>query len=63
MTVPNIDFLPDLSLDIEPPHLIFGRPFGVLISEVNPGGNTTADVSASNYDERVYADDDSYAPD
>lgn len=63
MTVPTIDFIPDLSLRIEPPHLIFGRPFPVLISEINPGGNVTADVSASNYDARVYADDDSFAPD
>ncbi len=58
--VPPIDFVPDLSLGIEPPHLLFGRPFGALISEISPSGSTAADITAVNYDERVYLDDDNF---
>lgn len=58
--VPPIDFTPDLSFGIEPPHLLFGQPFGVLISEISPAGSTTADITAVNYDDRLYADDDNF---
>lgn len=62
LIVRGLDFVPDLSFEIEPPHLLFGKPFPVLISEIAPGGSTKADVTAVNYDERVYADDDSFPP-
>lgn len=61
-SVPPIDFAPDLSLTIEPPHILFGRPFEVLITEISPSGSTSADVTAVNYDPRVYDSDNQSAP-
>ena len=52
--------MPDLSLGIEPPHLLFGHPFGALISEISPSGSTAADITAVNSDDRVYLDDDNF---
>lgn len=63
--IPTIDFEPDLSLEIEPPHLLFGVSnrwcYPVLITSIEPG-DYSADMEAVNYDARVYADDDNFAP-
>lgn len=65
LTVPQLDFVPDLSWDIEPPHLQFGTTtrwsYPILIESIKPN-DFTADVEAVNYDARVYADDDNFAP-
>lgn len=65
LTVPLLDFEPDVSWEIEPPHLLFGETtrwcYPVLITSVNPG-DYSADVEGVNYDARVYADDDNLAP-
>lgn len=65
LTVPQLDFVPDLSWDIEPPHLQFGTTtrwsYPILIESITPN-DFTADVEAVNYDVRVYADDDNFAP-
>lgn len=65
VAVPVIDFDPDLSWDIEPPHLLFGTStrwcYPVLVTSIDPGDNS-ADMEAVNYDVRVYADDDNFAP-
>ncbi|MNO99134.1 hypothetical protein D3C76_908990 [compost metagenome] len=65
LTVPQLDFVPDLSWDIEPPHLQFGTTtrwsYPILIESITQN-DFTADVEAVNYDVRVYADDDNFAP-
>ena len=65
VTVPSLDFVPDVSWNIEPPHLLFGEStqwcYPVLITSIEPGDHA-ADVEAVNYDPRVYADDDKFAP-
>ncbi|MCK8687963.1 host specificity factor TipJ family phage tail protein, partial [Pseudomonas umsongensis] len=64
LAIPALDFEPDLSWDIEPPHLLFGEStrwcYPVLITSIDPGDHS-ADVEAVNYDPRVYADDDKFA--
>ena len=64
LTVSSLDFEPDDSWDIEPPHLLFGEStrwcYPVLITSIEPGDHS-ADVEAVNYDPRVYADDDNAA--
>lgn len=66
LTVPSIDFVPDVTWRIEPPHLLFGklseRCYPVLITSVAPNGLSSAQVEAVGYDARVYLDDDSPAP-
>lgn len=65
VVIPTIDFEPDLSLEILPPHLLFGVTtrwcYPVLITSIDPG-DFGAEVEAVNYDARVYADDDNFAP-
>lgn len=65
VSVPLLDFVPDISWDIEPPHLLFGVStqwcYPVLITSIEPGDHS-ADVEAVNYDPRVYVDDDKFAP-
>lgn len=65
VAVAAIDFDPDLTWDIEPPHLLFGTStrwcYPVLITSIQPG-DYAADVEAVNYDARVYADDNNFAP-
>lgn len=65
LTVLALDFSPDLSWEIEPPHLLFGEAtrwcYPVLITSIQPG-DYSADVEAVNYDVRVYADDNNFAP-
>jgi len=50
----------------EPTHIYFGTTdrwhFPALITEINPNGPLEVSVSATNYDERVYADDDNSPP-
>lgn len=66
LTVPELNFTPDVSWKIEPPHLQFGPAsrwcYPALITDVKPSGITSVNVSAENYDERVYADDDAFPP-
>ncbi|MNR41021.1 hypothetical protein D3C85_1593600 [compost metagenome] len=63
--VHSLDFEPDVSWEIEPPHLLFGEAtrwcYPVLITSIQPG-DYSADVEAVNYDVRVYADDNNFAP-
>jgi hypothetical protein len=65
LAVPTIDFEPDLSWEIEPPHLLFGTTtrwcYPVLVTSIEPG-DYSADMEAVNYDARVYADDNNFAP-
>lgn len=67
LTVPGpLDFTPDTSWDVEPPHLLFGPAerwtYPALITEINPSGRSGCSVVAVNYDERVYEDDDNSPP-
>jgi len=65
LMIGSVDFMPDTSWSIEPPHLLFGTVrrsgYPVLITSIEPG-DYSVDVEAIGYDERVYADDDNYAP-
>ena len=64
--IPTLDFVPDLSGNIEYPVIQFGHEstwcFPALITDVTPQGTKTCRVSAVNYDVRVYADDDAFPP-
>lgn len=66
LSIPALDFVPDVSWNTEPPHLLFGpinrSSYPVLITEISPSGQSGASVKAVNYDARVYADDDGVAP-
>lgn len=67
LTVPGpLDFTPDTSWEVEPPHLLFGPAerwtYPALITEVNPSGRSGCGVVAVNYDVRVYADDNNSPP-
>ncbi|MGP9834201.1 host specificity factor TipJ family phage tail protein [Marinobacter sp. NSM] len=61
-----VDPLPEISARHEPPHVFFGTnerwSFPALITEISPQGELEVSVSATNYDERVYADDDNSPP-
>lgn len=57
-----LDFDPVTDLSIEPPHLLFGIGYAVLITDISPNGEDGASVEAENYDARVYLDDDNDAP-
>jgi hypothetical protein len=66
-TIPTLDFVPDLSGNIDtPPVIQFGHEstwcFPALITEVKPNGTKTCSVKAVNYDERMYLDDDAFPP-
>lgn len=62
ISIPTIDFTPDTTWDVEPPHLIFGTvtkwSYPVLISSVSHNGESKVDVEAVNYDSRIYLNDD-----
>lgn len=64
--IANVSPLPELSPSQEPPHVIFGTTdrwsFPALITEISPQGELEVSVTATNYDERVYADDDNSPP-
>lgn len=58
----SIDFAPVTTAQaIEPTHVLFGTTtswsYPALVTAIDPSGNTV-DVTAINYDARVYADDD-----
>lgn len=57
-----LDFNPVTDLTIEPPHLLFGIGYDVLITDISPNGSDAASVEAMAYDARVYADDDNQPP-
>lgn len=66
-TIPTLDFVPDLSGNIDtPPVIQFGHEstwcFPALITEVRPSGTRTCSVTAVNYDPRMYLDDDGFPP-
>lgn len=65
LTVPELDFEPSLEWGLEPPHLLFGTTerwcYPILIESIAPD-DFTAEVEAVNYDVRVYADDNNFAP-
>ena len=61
-TIPTPDFSPIIpGTSQEPTHVLIGQStnyhYDVLITEINPQGNSVS-VQAVNYDARVYADDD-----
>jgi hypothetical protein len=62
LSIPSLDFVPDTTWTVEPPHLLFGplnrSSYPVLITDISPSGQVGASVKAVNYDARVYADDD-----
>lgn len=66
ISIPSIDFIPDVSWDIDPPHLLFGKLtqmcYPVLITSVSPNGFSSAQVEAVGYDARVYLSDNDLAP-
>lgn len=66
LTIPALDFVPDTSWSIEPPHLLFGPvarwSYPVLITGISPSGEDGAQVEAMNYDPRIYEYDDASPP-
>lgn len=58
---------PEVTLKRELPHVYFGLTYEwmrrALITNIQARGTDTAEVTATNYDVRVYADDDNYPPD
>ncbi len=65
LAIPALDFVPDLSWEIELPHLLFGETthwcYPVLITSIDPG-DYSASMEAVNYDVRVFEDDNNFAP-
>lgn len=62
LSISGLDFPPDTSLDREPPHLLFGIGYKVLITSISPNGTDSASVEAMAYNELVYFDDDNSPP-
>lgn len=66
LRIAGLDFAPDLDVQSEPPHLLFGTvqrwAYPVLVTEISPDGYESASVSGIGYDARVYLDDNSQAP-
>lgn len=66
LTIPALDFVPVLDTAMDAPVLQFGPKakfcYPALIKEVNPGGTVSCNVTAVNYDDRVYLDDDNFPP-
>lgn len=62
MRLPGLDFVPDTSFDIEPCTLIFGDvsriEYPAMITEISPQSDGTCTVSAVEYTDEIYADDD-----
>ena len=62
ISIPELDFTPDTTWSVEPPHLIFGTvtrwSYPVLISSISHNGQNKVEVEAVNYDARIYDDDD-----
>lgn len=65
-TVPAIDFVPDVTWHIDPPHILFGKLtemcYPVLITSISPNGLMSATVEAVGYNDQVYLSDDAIAP-
>jgi hypothetical protein len=62
LTIPGpLDFTPVFAGAVEPTHILFGTvtnwSYPVLVTDISPSGDTV-DVTAVNYDARIYADDD-----
>nr|WP_314877333.1 host specificity factor TipJ family phage tail protein [uncultured Pseudomonas sp.] len=66
LTVVGLDFVPVLDSAMDAPVLQFGPKdrfcYPALIKEVNPSGTVSCNVTAVNYDARVYLDDDNFPP-
>lgn len=66
LTIPALDFVPVLDSAMDAPVIQFGPKakfcYPVLIKEVNPSGTVSCNVTAVNYDERIYLDDDNFPP-
>ncbi|VVM38074.1 hypothetical protein PS631_00135 [Pseudomonas fluorescens] len=66
LTIPELDFVPVLDSAMDAPVIQFGPKakfcYPALIKEVNPSGTVSCNVTAVNYDERVYLDDDNFPP-
>ena len=66
MVIAGLDFTPVVDSAMDAPVLQFGPKakfcYPALIKEVNPSGTVSCNVTAVNYDERVYLDDDNFPP-
>lgn len=66
LSISGLDFEPDTSWSIEPPHLLFGPvnrwSYPALITSISPSGTDGASVEAVNYSPEVYAYDDATPP-
>lgn len=66
LTIPALDFTPVIDSAMDAPVLQFGPKakfcYPALIKEVNPSGTVSCSVTAVNYDDRVYLDDDNFPP-
>lgn len=62
LRISGLDFVPDTYLDIEPPHLLFGIGYKVLITSISPSGLDSARVEAVAYNDQVYVNDNDQAP-
>ena len=62
LRISGLDFVPDTNLDIEPPHLLFGVGYNVLITSISPSGLDAARVEAVAYNDQVYVNDNDQAP-
>ncbi|OFS77148.1 hypothetical protein HMPREF3173_01795 [Pseudomonas sp. HMSC08G10] len=66
LTIPSLDFVPVLDSAMDAPVLQFGPKakfcYPALIKEVNPSGTVSCNVTAVNYDERIYLDDNNFPP-
>ncbi|WP_444939397.1 hypothetical protein [Microbulbifer sp. JMSA002] len=60
----NLDFTPTLDGSMELPLYMLGQAerwsHPALITDIKPSGTERVSMTAVNYDERVYADDDGY---
>jgi hypothetical protein len=66
LTIPALDFVPDTSWEIEPPHLLFGTTqrwaYPALVTEISPRGDNSVSITAINYAPEVYTYDNAEPP-
>lgn len=66
MRVPGLDFVPDTSFAIEPASLQFGQAtkleYPAMAIEISPNSEGVCRLTAVEYRDDLYADDDNYAP-
>ncbi|NNA69506.1 host specificity factor TipJ family phage tail protein [Pseudomonas gessardii] len=66
LTIPDLDFIPVVDSAMDAPVLQFGPKakfcYPALIKEVSPSGTVSCNVTAVNYDARVYLDDNNFPP-